>query len=134
MANETVIVPILEEADIVKARQKGREIASDLGFSVTDQTLLATAISEVSRNIIEHAGSGEVALCRTANHQRIGIVVVARDRGPGIRDLALAMRDGYSGAGSLGLGLPGAKRLVDEFKLESTLGTGTTITMSKWLR
>jgi len=127
-------VPIVHESDIVVARQKGRELAAAMGFSSTDQTLLATAISEVARNIISHAGRGEVALSEMEEGGRRGILVVARDQGPGIADPELAMRDGYSTGNSLGVGLPGARRLVDDFDLSSAVGVGTTVTLKKWLR
>ena len=127
-------VAIVRESDIVIARQKGRELAAAMGFSSTDQTLLATAISEVARNIISHAGRGEVALSVMEEGGRRGILVVARDQGPGIADPELAMRDGYSTGNSLGVGLPGARRLVDDFDLSSAVGVGTTVTLKKWLR
>jgi serine/threonine-protein kinase RsbT len=127
-------VPIERESDIVIARQQGRQLAASLGFSSTDQTLLATAISEVARNIVNYAGRGEITLETVTDGGRRGIQVVARDQGPGIKDPELAMRDGYSTGNSLGVGLPGARRLVDEFDLVSSLGVGTTITMKKWLR
>jgi serine/threonine-protein kinase RsbT len=127
-------VPIGHEADIVIARQKGRELAAKGGFSNTEQTLIATAISEVARNIVEYAQRGEIVLSAIEREGRRGIMVIARDTGPGIPDPDLAMRDGYSTTKSLGLGLPGAKRLMDEFALLSELGTGTVVTMKKWLR
>ena len=127
-------VPIEHESDIVIARQKGRELAAAIGFSSTDQTLLATAISEVARNIISYAGRGEVVLSGIEEGGRQGVLVVARDQGPGIADPQLAMRDGYSTGNSLGVGLPGARRLVDEFDLISAPGAGTTVTLKKWLR
>jgi serine/threonine-protein kinase RsbT len=127
-------VPIQREVDIVTARRKGREIAAALGFSSTDQTLLATAISEVARNIVSYAGRGTIVLNSIEQGRRRGIVVVASDDGPGIADLELAMRDGYSTGNSLGVGLPGARRLVDDFELVSSPGAGTTVTMKKWLR
>ena len=127
-------VPIERESDIVLARQKGRELAAAIGFSSTDQTLLATAISEVARNIISYAGRGEIALSGIDEGGRRGVLVVARDQGPGISDPQLAMRDGYSTGNSLGVGLPGARRLVDEFDLTSAPGAGTTVTLKKWLR
>lgn len=129
-----ISVPIQGEADIVTARQKGRELCAELGFSNTDRTLVATAISEVARNIVRYAQQGHVLLSRTQSGARIGIAVIARDDGPGIVDLELAMRDGYSTGNSLGLGLPGAKRLMDEFELVSAPNAGTTVTMRKWLR
>jgi serine/threonine-protein kinase RsbT len=129
-----VSVTIEHELDIVTARQKGRELAAALGFSSTDQTLLATAISEVARNILSYAGRGTVLVGNIEAQGRRGVLVVARDEGPGISDLELAMRDGYSTGNSLGVGLPGARRLVDEFELSSTPGAGTTVTLKKWLR
>ncbi len=127
-------VPIEHEGDIVTARQKGRELAAASGLSVTEQTLVATAISEVARNIVVYAQRGEVVLAALEDHGRRGVLVVARDEGPGIPNPDLAMRDGYSSSNSLGMGLPGAKRLMDEFELSSTVGKGTTITMRKWVR
>jgi serine/threonine-protein kinase RsbT len=129
-----VRVPIAGEADIVTARQKGRELAAAGGFSSTDQTLIATAISEVARNIVAYARCGEILLSAVEQPGKHGVLVVARDDGPGIPDLELAMRDGYSTGNSLGMGLPGARRLMDEFDLSSTVGSGTTITMKKWSR
>lgn len=129
-----IIISIQHEADIVNARQKGREIAGTIGFSSTDQALLATAISEIARNIVSYAGQGTVTLKTVEEGMRRGVTVVAKDQGPGIPDVELAMRDGYSTAKSLGLGLPGARRIMDAFELESTVGAGTTITMTKWKR
>ncbi len=126
-------VPIEREGDIVTARQKGRELAAASGLSKTEQTLVATAISEVARNIVVYAQRGEVVLGTVEDHGRRGILVVARDEGPGIANPDLAMRDGYSTSNSLGMGLPGAKRLMDEFELSTALGRGTTITMKKWV-
>ncbi|PMS35589.1 serine/threonine-protein kinase RsbT [Trinickia symbiotica] len=129
-----VRVPIEREADIVTARQKGRELAAATGFSTTDQTIIALAISEMARNIVSYAKSGEIVLCRLDDGARKGIQIVARDEGPGIPDIELAMRDGYSTGRSLGVGLPGTKRVMDEFELTSALGKGTTIKMKRWLR
>lgn len=127
-------IPIAHEFDIVSARQKGRELAASMGFSSTEQTLLATAISEVARNIVNYAGTGELVLSDVEEKGRRGVMIVARDRGPGIADTELAMRDGYSTGNSLGVGLPGARRLVDDFQLSSTPGVGTIVTLKKWLR
>jgi serine/threonine-protein kinase RsbT len=127
-------ISIERELDIVTARQKGRELAGKLGFSSTDQTLLATAISEVARNIVSYAGRGEIVISYVEESGRTGIMVVASDQGPGIADPELAMRDGYSTGNSLGMGLPGARRLVDEFELKSASGQGTTVTLRKWTR
>ena len=132
MGDSRAIVPIQQEGDIVTARQKGRELASTLGFSTTEQTLIATAISEVARNIIAYAGTGEIALECTEERGRRGLTIVARDQGPGIQDIELAMRDGYSTGGSLGMGLPGARRLMDQLDIQTALGSGTTITLRKW--
>lgn len=134
MTDEGLLITIRHEADLLAARQRGRALAATLRFSSSELTLIATAISEVARNILSYAGTGEILLRLAHRGSRQGIVVVARDRGPGIADLALAMQDGYSTAGSLGLGLPGAKRLMDEFEIVSKVGSGTTITMSKWER
>lgn len=125
-------VPIRSEADLVTARLRGREIASALNFSSSELTLIATAISEVTRNILSYAGTGELDLRLVRQGQKVGVSIVARDRGPGIPDLFSAMQDGYSTSGSLGLGLPGSKRLMDEFDLASEVGKGTTVTMTKW--
>ena len=129
-----VRVAIEREADIVLARQAGRQLAASLGFSSTDQTLIATAISEVARNIVVYAQHGEIVVTEAAEAGRIGIQVVATDTGPGIDNKDLAMRDGYSTKNSLGLGLPGARRLMDDFHLESEIGRGTTVVMKKWKR
>jgi serine/threonine-protein kinase RsbT len=127
-------VRIEHEADIVTARQKGRELAAARGLSRTEQTLVATAISEVARNIVVYAQRGEVVLAPIDERGRHGVIVVARDDGPGIANPELAMREGFSTGKSLGMGLPGAKRLMDEFELSSAVGKGTTITMKKWVR
>jgi serine/threonine-protein kinase RsbT len=127
-------VPISSDDDIVTARQAGRKLSSELGFSSTDLTLIATAISEVARNIRVYAGEGHVELSLVNEGGRRGISVVASDSGPGIPDVELAMQDGYSTAGSFGLGLPGARRLMDEFDISSKKGEGVTVTMKKWSR
>jgi serine/threonine-protein kinase RsbT len=119
--------------DIVTARQKGRALALDLGFSGTDLTLVSTAISEVARNIVDHAKRGEIIFSASNNGGRQGITIVARDEGPGIPDVARAMEYGYSTRKGLGVGLPGARWLMDEFEIDSTVGHGTTVTMKKWL-
>jgi serine/threonine-protein kinase RsbT len=129
-----VCIPINSEFDIVTARQKGKEMAVPLGFSNTELTLIATAISEVVRNIVEYARSGELCLNIVREGDKRGIAVIASDRGPGIPNIKLAMQDGYSTGKSLGLGLPGAKRLMDEFEIVSEVGKGTKITMKKWVQ
>lgn len=133
MENE-IQVPINSDQDIVAARQKGRSLAAALGFSSGDATLIATAISELARNIITYAKSGEIRLTVINGSARQGIQLVARDQGPGIPDVQQALRDGFSTSGSLGLGLPGVKRLVDEFEIVSEENRGTTVTAKKWKR
>ncbi|PYP33197.1 MAG: ATP-binding protein [Gemmatimonadetes bacterium] len=133
MADE-LRLPIAADVDVVQARQQGREVAANAGFTSGDQTVIAAAISEIARNILMYAKRGEIVLSVVANGDRQGVVVVARDQGPGIRDVARALQDGYSTSGGLGLGLPGAKRLMDEFELTSAVGQGTTVTMKKWRR
>ncbi len=131
---DKVCVPVNSEIDIVTARQKGREIAAQLGFSSTELTLIATAISEVVRNIVEYAKRGELCVSIVQHGNKQGILVVASDQGPGIPNIKLAMQDGYSTGKSLGLGLPGARRLMDEFEIVSEVGRGTTVTMKKWVQ
>jgi serine/threonine-protein kinase RsbT len=125
-------VPINSERDIVLARQKGRALATELGFSVGNATLIATAISELARNIVSYAGNGEIVMSVVRDSDRTGITIVASDSGPGIADLTLALRDGFSTSGSLGIGLPGARRLMDEFDINSQPGRGTIIKVTKW--
>jgi serine/threonine-protein kinase RsbT len=127
-------IAIDRDADVVTARQRGRDLAAQVGFAGSDLTVIATAISEVSRNIVSYARRGEIILHVEEDRHRRGIVVVARDEGPGIPDVERAMRDGFSTAGSLGLGLPGARRLMDDFGIESRVGSGTVVTMKKWMK
>jgi serine/threonine-protein kinase RsbT len=122
------------DADVVTARQKGRELAALAGISGSDLTVVATAISEIARNIISYAVRGEITLKVAQQGLRRGVIVIARDHGPGIADIEMAMRDGFSTGRSLGLGLPGARRLMDDFELVSELGEGVTVTMAKWAR
>jgi serine/threonine-protein kinase RsbT len=129
---DDVRVRITGDADLVTARAEARAMAERLGFPRPDPTLIATAISEVARNIVVHAGEGEIVLEPFEDTNRYGIVVTAVDHGPGIRDVEAALRDDISGRGGLGLGLPGARRLMDDFELESDAETGTTVTMRKW--
>ena len=131
---DDIRIPIDRDADVVIARQRGRDLAAEVGFAGSDLTVIATAISEVSRNIVTYATRGEIILQVAEEQNRRGIVVVARDEGPGIPDVARAMRDGFSTAGSLGLGLPGARRLMDDFGIESSVGSGTVVTMKKWVK
>lgn len=125
---------IAADTDIVQARQMGRELAAAIGFSAGDQTVIAAAISEIARNILMYAKRGELRLTEVNDGERLGLVVVAEDTGPGIRDVARALQDGYSTSGGLGLGMPGARRLMDEFEVVSAVGQGTRVTMKKWKR
>ena len=127
-------IPVTADVDVVNARQKGRELAAQAGFSSGDQTVIAAAISEIARNILNYAKRGEVVLSVVTNGDRQGVIVVARDQGPGIPDVQRALEDGYSTSGGLGLGLPGARRLMDDFDVTSSVGQGTTVTMKKWRR
>jgi serine/threonine-protein kinase RsbT len=131
VADETRL-RIESDSDCVAARQKGRALAATLGFPGSDLTLIATAISEIARNIVQYAKRGEIVMSVAHKDAKPGILIIARDEGPGIPNIELAMQDGYSTAGGLGLGLPGAKRLMDEFEIVSEVGKGTTITMKKW--
>jgi len=129
--DDEVRVPVHTDADVVTARAAARELAAKLGFSATDLTLIATAVSEVVRNIVKFASAGEVVL-EVLEEPRAGIRIVARDTGPGIPDVDRALLDGFSTYNGLGLGLPGARRLMDEFAVVSEIDRGTTVTMTKW--
>jgi serine/threonine-protein kinase RsbT len=131
-APEVTRVSIRSDQDIVLARQKGRALAAQLGFSPGDATLIATAISELARNIVSYAREGTISLQVIQNSTRQGILVIASDNGPGIEDIRQAMRDGFSTSGSLGLGLPGVRRLMDEFEISSQPSRGTTVAVKKW--
>lgn len=134
LITDEVNLKIASEADIVLARQQGRALAAKLGFNATEQALIATAISEVTRNIVQYAGQGTLKI-EVESHEGVqAVVVIAQDNGPGIPDIARAMEDGYSTGGGLGLGLPGAKRLMNDFLICSETGKGTTVTMKKWKR
>ncbi|HEY1269871.1 MAG TPA: anti-sigma regulatory factor [Candidatus Binatia bacterium] len=132
MHSQETTVPVNADIDIVTARQKGRELARDLGFTSTDLALIATAISELARNIILYANSGEIVLSVVENGSRRGLKVTARDDGPGIPDIERALEEGFSTSRSLGLGLSGVRRLMDEFDIVSEVGNGTTVTVKKW--
>ena len=128
------MIPVLADGDIVEARKAARALATLVGFGGVDVVMIATAVSEVTRNIIEHAKTGELVLTAVERSSQRGLEVVARDRGPGIADVPQAMEDGFSTSKGLGLGLPGSRRLMDEFEVDSRPGVGTTITMRKWLK
>lgn len=133
-ADPMISVPIASDLDIVAARQQGRALALQLAYSSIDATLIATAISELARNIVLYAKRGEIILSRVNNGVRPGIVVVARDEGPGIANVSQAVAGGYSTSGGLGLGLSGVRRLMDEFEVSSEPGRGTTVTVTRWKR
>ncbi|MDP2309585.1 MAG: ATP-binding protein [Pseudomonadota bacterium] len=128
------VVPVQVEADILVARRTARVLAVSLDFSHLELTMLATAISEIARNMIVYGKGGQMRFEVEPHPTRKGIRVIARDWGPGIANISRAMDDGFSTGQGLGLGLPGARRLMDEFELSSTVGVGTTITMTKWRR
>lgn len=130
---EVVVVDIHDSDDIVAARKAGHQLALDLGFSLTDVTMIATAISEIARNITSYAGRGAVQVTIADREGRKALVVRAEDDGPGIADIERAMEDGYSTGRGLGMGLPGARRLMDRLVVDSTLGRGTVIEMWKWV-
>ena len=126
------LVEIWTDGDIVTARSEGRAIALELGFSATETTLISTAISELARNILEYAGNGRILIRVEEAGGRRGIVIEASDEGPGIDDIERAVQDGYSTGGNLGLGLPGARRLLDELEVSSEPGKGTLVVGKKW--
>ena len=128
-----IVVDIHKSDDIVAARKAGHQLALDLGFSLTDVTMIATAISEIARNITSYAGRGSVRIVVAEREGRTALVVRAEDDGPGIADIERAMEDGYSTGRGLGMGLPGARRLMDRLVVDSKLGRGTVIEMWKWV-
>ena len=123
---------IYDDVHAVVAAQFGRRLAVQMGFSTVDQTAISTAILEITRNIVKYAGMGKMTLSSVQKGTSVGVMVVVSDEGPGIPDLTLALKDGYSTGRSLGLGLPGARRLMDSFEIISHVGQGTTVTMGKW--
>ncbi len=127
-------ISINDEYDIVSARSVAKQIAGDIGLGIVDQSRIATAVSELTRNVVLYAGSGVITFRRLNDGGRSGLEIVVADSGPGIADIELAMQDGYTSGGGLGVGLPGSKRLMDEFEIESEVGKGTTVTIRKWRR
>jgi serine/threonine-protein kinase RsbT len=125
-------LPLRTSEDIVRMRQALREQSGSIGFSLVEQTKLVTAASELGRNTVIHGGGGEVTVVQIAEGRRRGLRLVFADQGPGIADIALALKDGYSTGAGLGLGLGGAKRLSNEFSIESQPGAGTRITIARW--
>jgi len=132
--SDELAIAIASDVDVVSARQHGRELAAEVGFSAGEQTVIAAAIAEIARNILNYARRGAITLRIVLDGDRSGIIIVASDQGPGIPDVPRAMQDGYSTSGGLGLGLPGARRLMDEFEVVSAPRQGTTVTMKKWKR
>ncbi|HDJ37948.1 MAG TPA: ATP-binding protein [Methanosarcinales archaeon] len=126
-------VPINDEYDIVTARSLGKSTAASIGFGLVDQTRISTAISELARNILRYADSGVVYIREVASVGAAGVEIVAEDHGPGIADLELAMTNGHTTGGGLGAGLPGTKRLMDEFEIDTEVGRGTIVTARKWV-
>lgn len=128
----TATLPIGNDADLARARQQVRQTAAEAGLSLVQQTKLITAASELARNTLVHGGGGRMELSVLDNGRSHGVRLSFTDEGPGIRDLELAMTDGYTTGGGLGLGLSGAKRLVQEFRIDSRPGHGTTVTIAVW--
>ena len=129
---DSELIAIISDTSVMTARQKGRELALAMGIKGSDLTLMATAISEIARNIVQYAGQGQIEFRNVMRAGRRGLMVIARDNGPGIADINQAMQDGYSTSRGMGLGLPGARRLMDDFEIVSEIGKGTTISMTKW--
>lgn len=125
-------LPIRQDSDVVVVRQRVRARAMDQGFSLVDQTKIVTAASELARNVLVHGGGGAVRIEMLNHDSRKGLKLTFEDQGPGIADVSLAMRDGYSTSGGLGLGLSGAKRLSNEFEVSSKVGAGTRVTIARW--
>lgn len=125
-------LPIQKEQDVVLFRNRIKELATKIGMSLVNQTKLITAASELVRNMLRYGGGGTTHLEIISKNSIPGVRLVFADQGPGIKDVTLAMKDGYSTGKSLGLGLPGAKRLVNEFDIKSELGKGTTVTIIRW--
>lgn len=131
--SDDIVVKIADSADIVAARQAGHQLAEELGFSLTDGTMIATAISELARNITSYAQRGLIRVTVADRQGRKALVVYAEDEGPGIADVERALEDGYSTGDGLGLGLSGARRLMDNLSVQSDLGRGTVVEMWKWI-
>lgn len=127
-------IEVTSDQDVVRVRQLVRSTAVAVKLSLVDQTKIVTAASELARNTLVYGGGGSVEVARVDNGRRAGLTIVFNDQGPGIPDLNLALTDGYTTGGGLGLGLSGARRLVDEFDIDTEVGRGTTITVTKWCR
>lgn len=127
------VFPISSDLDLVTIREFGRKMAAQIGFEGNDQTLIATALSEICRNVLEYAGNGEVKIEQSERNKAAGILINVTDSGPGIEDIKKALQEGYSTGRGMGIGLPGTKRIMDTFEIKSNPGKGTTIIMAKWL-
>lgn len=127
-------IPINNDLDIVAARVEGRNLAKEMGFGIIDQARIATVVSELARNVVLYAHSGQIILNRIDAGDRVGLQIVCEDQGPGIQDLDRVVRDEHSTMQGLGMGLPGTKRLMDEFEIKSEVGIGTMVTVCKWLQ
>jgi serine/threonine-protein kinase RsbT len=125
-------MPLRSEHDIVLARQTIRKVTQEMGFSLVDQTKMVTAASELSRNVVIHGGGGLLKWENVLDEGREGLRLTFSDQGPGIKDVALAMKDGWTSGKGLGMGLPGSKRLVNEFEIDSKPGAGTRVTIIRW--
>lgn len=130
---KTIQIPVANAGDIVAARQHGRDLARQVGFSSTDAALIATAISELARNIVLYAKRGTISLENADSGRRPGLMITARDEGPGIGDVQRALIGGYTTSGGLGLGISGVRRIMDTIDIESRVGQGTTVRVVKWL-
>ena len=129
---EQVRISVTSDHDILRARQRVRELASEANFTTLESTSIATAVSELARNILQHAGRGEILIRSIQEENKTGVVVVARDKGPGISSVSNALQDGFSTNGGLGLGLPGVRRMMDQFEIVSQQNRGTTVIVKKW--
>ena len=126
------VLPLKTSNDVVLARQKVRQWAIELRFSLVDQTKLVTAASELARNVLDHGKGGQMAIEELSSGVRAGLRLAFEDQGPGIPDIELALKDGYTSGSGMGLGLGGSKRLVNEFSIESVVGQGTKVTVTRW--
>jgi len=133
MGDERVL-KVQKDLDVIYIREVGREVSAEIGFGVLDQTRITTAISELARNVIVHADCGLVVIKKIQTGDKIGIVIICKDEGPGIEDIDKALKEGYTSSGGLGIGMAGARRLMDEFHVESIPEKGTTVVVKKWLK
>lgn len=132
MSSDSRRVSIAHEQDVTRALLEARLFAKSMAFTEVATQMIATAVSELARNIVKYADKGEIVIGKIEKGHQSGIEVVARDKGPGIADIEQAVTDRYSSGGTLGLGLPGVRRMMDEFEIKSTAGQGTTVIIRKW--